>query len=331
MTRLCGSWRTVRWLALTALFVVASYIYLFTDRADESRGVSPGSPHRDQTRTLLPLVFEPLPLGSIQPRGWLRDELEASAAGLAGHQYEFYEYVKQSPWLGGDREYAKLNEGLPYWFNGLVYLAYGLDDDRLKSQVHAVAEYVLAHQQADGWIGPEQPGLRTFWARYPFFLGLTGLAEANSTWTDPIVSRLHTFIRLMHSMLKNHGDGYIWHEGGQLTQRDFSWGQARSADMVLTLMWLYENHPEGQESHLLEIMQMLYDMGLKWEDWYNEEAYMVGNDESGDRGDLRPSFEWKHGVNVAQGRCLMFLIVLSQLILLDRPQVASSISTVDRE
>lgn len=78
--------------------------------------------------------------------------MQLMADGLAGHEYDFYLYVKDSSWLGGDQEYSDLNEGFPYWFNGLVPLAYGLNDDTLKRQVQDAANYVLQHQADDGWL-----------------------------------------------------------------------------------------------------------------------------------------------------------------------------------
>lgn len=38
-------------------------------------------------------VFDPLPLGAIEAKGWLRKQLEIQAAGLTGHFDEFWEDV----------------------------------------------------------------------------------------------------------------------------------------------------------------------------------------------------------------------------------------------
>ncbi|KAF2162851.1 hypothetical protein M409DRAFT_26706 [Zasmidium cellare ATCC 36951] len=255
--------------------------------------------------SLVPLVFKPLPLGSISPSGWLRDQMQLMADGLAGHEHDFYQFVAHSSWLGGDQEYSGLNEGFPYWFNGLVPLAYGLNDSRLIGQVTSAAQTVFDRQADDGWLGPENVTSRNFWARYPFFLGLTQLAEADSSWTDKVVSHLQTFNTLMDSMMRDNYTGYQYHDGDTLGSGDFDWGQVRSADMVLTLQWMYENHPGNQSQLLLDNMKYFHDGGKNWEDWYTQESYL-------DRGfdkDLNtlpdsltsPNYAYEHGVNVGQG------------------------------
>src|SRR5277367_4157578 len=174
--------------------------------------------------------------------GWLRDQFELMADGLPGRLQEFYRLVKESPWLGGDQEYSSLNEAFPYWFNGLVPLAYGLDDERLKTQVLDAAEYVISHQQDDGWLGPETDlRQRNFWARYPLFLGLAQLVEAEPkmTLTGTIIQAMHRFIDLMHDMLSNKHQGFVWKPGDLF---DEQWGRSRAADMIVALQWLYEKH-----------------------------------------------------------------------------------------
>ncbi|EMC93981.1 hypothetical protein BAUCODRAFT_74673 [Baudoinia panamericana UAMH 10762] len=255
--------------------------------------------------TLVPLVFKPLPLGSISPKGWLKDQLRLMSDGLAGHEHDFYNYVAHSSWLGGEKEYSNLNEGFPYWFNGLVPLAYGLNNARLKDQVHSAAHIVLSRQSSDGWIGPETGTDRNFWARYPLCLGLIQLAEANKTWTTPIVSALHNFTSLMHDMLADDYTGYIYHNGDPMSADGYSWGQARSQDMMITLQWLFEHHPVNQSQLLLDNMNYLHQAGLNWEDWYNQQAYF-GQGMENDLNILsinltQANYPFEHGVNVAQG------------------------------
>ena len=81
---------------------------------------------------LQPPAFEPLPLGSIKPAGWLKDQLRIQAAGLSGHLDEFWPDIKDSAWFGGKAEGW---ERVPYWLDGIVPLAYLLDDPALKAKV----------------------------------------------------------------------------------------------------------------------------------------------------------------------------------------------------
>ncbi|KAH9903924.1 hypothetical protein F4778DRAFT_72529 [Xylariomycetidae sp. FL2044] len=238
-----------------------------------------------QDQKLEPWQFTPSPVGSVRPSGWLLSELESMKRGLPGHEYTslkggdghlFYSFVRENPWLEEKNQkvssYSNLHEELPYWFNGLVPLAYLLDDADLRNQVVEVASNVLDKQKSDGWIGPELAG-GLLWGRYPFFLGLIQLAEADpSQFRTRVLSSLHKFMPLAHEMLKNHGYGYsdCPVEGSKAC----SWGQVRAADLMITIQWLLENDPQDQGPMLWEVMTMLHDMNkYKWEDWYTDNTY----------------------------------------------------------
>ena len=212
------------------------------------------------------------------------------ADGLAGHEHDFYDIVSNSTWLGGESEYSPLNEGLPYWFNGLVPLAYGLDDSRLKGQVGQVIDYVLANQQSDGWLGPETDlSSRDLWGRFPLFLGMIQLAEADSGMATQLIPAMYRYVNLMHSYLQQ-GEAF-----GQI------WGQARYADMIISLQWLYENYPQGNEATLLDSMQLLQSQGLDWASYFTEQNYLFNDLDTIDIAITTADFGFVHAVNSGQG------------------------------
>ena len=89
---------------------------------------------------LKPNAFDPLPLGAIEPRGWLRNQLELQANGLTGHLGEFWNDVgDNSGWLGGTGESWERG---PYYLDGLLPLAYELNNPKLiaKLSTHACSE-----------------------------------------------------------------------------------------------------------------------------------------------------------------------------------------------
>ena len=84
-----------------------------------------------KTSKLVPLAYEPLPVGAIKPMGWLKEQLRAQADGLSGHIDEFWPDIKDSGWIGGKAEGW---ERVPYWLDGVTPLAYQLDDAALKAK-----------------------------------------------------------------------------------------------------------------------------------------------------------------------------------------------------
>src|SRR3954449_4549427 len=115
------------------------------------------APATGPVRTRAPLqaaAFDLLPLGAIVPRGWLHDQLLIQAHGLTGHIDEFWpDLGPQNIWLGGTEEGWERG---PYYLDGLVPLAYLLDDETLKAKARRWIEAILVFQDASGWIGPVQ-------------------------------------------------------------------------------------------------------------------------------------------------------------------------------
>ena len=238
-----------------------------------------------------PFMFSPLPLGSIAPLGWMSDQMNLMADGLAGHEKDFYHYVNDSSWLGGSSEYSPLNEGFPYWFNGIVPLAYGVNDTRVKGQVYDALDYVLDHQQADGWLGPETTNsTRDLWARFPLFLSFTQILEADPGQAQKLIPAMYRFVNLMHGMLQANL-GFI----------DY-WGEVRYQDMIISLQWLYENAPGNHTQLLFDTMSLLRERGRDWADYYGRSTYLFNDlDTVEPEIDVgSPTYPWVHGVNAAQ-------------------------------
>src|SRR5512141_2310992 len=97
---------------------------------------------------LTPNTFDPLPLTSVRPRGWLLRQLQIQAAGQSGHLDEFWpSLTADSGWLGGPGESWERG---PYYLDGLVPLAFLLGDERLISKARRWVEWTIQHQRPDG-------------------------------------------------------------------------------------------------------------------------------------------------------------------------------------
>ena len=195
-------------------------------------------------RTRAPLhagQFTLLPLGSIKPAGWLRTQLRIQADGLSGHLDETWADVgPNSGWLGGTGESWERG---PYYLDGLIPLAWLLDDDRLKAKAQKYIEWVLTHQQANGMIGPASND--DWWPRFVILKALTQYHEATA---DPRV------LPLM--------DKYFRHQLAALPGRPLrDWGKFRWQDEALTVIWLYNR---TSEPYLLDLARLLHQQGYDW-------------------------------------------------------------------
>ena len=102
---------------------------------------------------LITKTYMELPLGAVRPEGWLKDQMQRMTDGMTGHLDELYSKVMgpRNGWLGGDGD---VWERGPYWIDGLLPLAYIMDDETLKKKVQPWVEWTLQSQQPDGYFGP---------------------------------------------------------------------------------------------------------------------------------------------------------------------------------
>ncbi len=125
-------------------------------------------------------AFYMLPLGAVRPAGWLKSQLQIQANGLSGHLDETWADVgSNSGWLGGTGESWERG---PYFLDGLIPLAYLLDDDRLKAKAQKFVEWTLTHQASNGMIGPSS---NNDW--WPRMVMLKALAQYQEATGDPRV------------------------------------------------------------------------------------------------------------------------------------------------
>lgn len=96
-------------------------------------------------------AYVKLPLGSIRAQGWLNAQLSVQADGLTGNLDDFWPDLTSSAWTGGTGDAWERG---PYFLDGLVPLAYILDDARLKDKVAKWIEPILKSSTGSGWFGP---------------------------------------------------------------------------------------------------------------------------------------------------------------------------------
>jgi hypothetical protein len=238
-----------------------------------TRATAQPAPNASRTAGLADPVFRPLPLGAIKPLGWLERQLRIQADGLSGHLDEFWPDVGQSQWFGGKAEGW---ERAPYWLDGLIPLAWLLDDQPLKTRIHRYIKQIVDRQRPDGWYAP-----------YP----ADAAAKAYDLWAILLVNKV-----LVQYHEATHDDtvlqAVLRNLRATLDTLDrtplYDWGKFRYFEGLISTYYAYEL--TGQP-WLLDLARKLRDQGFDYR------AYYAGPDVAGPTP-RRGLWTWqKHVVN----------------------------------
>ena len=198
-----------------------------------------------------------LPLGAIRPAGWMLGRLEAQRDGLTGHLDSIYAHVMgpRNGWLGGDGD---VWERGPYWIDGLLPLAWQLDDQGLKDKVKPWIEWTLASQKESGYFGPDTDR--------PYEAGLQR-NNSHDWWPKMVV------LKVMQQYYSATGDErilqfmtrYFRYQLEELPKTPLGhwtfWGERRGGDNLQAVYWLYNL---TGEPFLLELGQLLHRQTFDW-------------------------------------------------------------------
>ena len=189
---------------------------------------------------------------------------------MTGHLDEIYPEVvgERNGWLGGDGDGWERG---PYWIDGLLPLAYILDDEVLKAKVQPWIEWTLNNQDENGYLGPvpfetepeREPGLqrgqRKDW--WPKMVMLKILQQHyNATGDERVIKVLTSYFKYQLKELPNRP-----------LDHDTFWANRRGGDNLQVVYWLYNI---TGDDYLMKLGEIITEQTFPWTDVFlNEENY----------------------------------------------------------
>ena len=257
-----------------------------------------------------PLLAQPytaLPLGAIKPKGMLLEMLLRQRSGLTGNLDSIYSLVcgQNNGWLGGTGDGWERG---PYWIDGLVPLAYMLDDQNLKAKVQTWIEWSIKNQRPDGYFGPRplpegykkipgtQQGDREDW--WPKMVMLKALQQYyTATGDQRVITLMTNYFHYMQQKLPAQPLGHWTY-----------WGEQRGGDNLSVVYWLYNI---TKDKSLLTLGDLIHKQSFNWTGVMTDNTIRKVNP--------LPNL---HCVNVAQGvKNLPFIIKkakMSSIVMLQK-------------
>ncbi|MBC6612768.1 glycoside hydrolase family 127 protein [Hymenobacter sp. BT507] len=267
------------------------------------------TPAATENAAFHPSAFQTLPLGAVRPAGWLQRQLRIQADGLTGHLDEFWADVgPNSAWLGGSGEGWERG---PYYLDGLLPLAYLLDDPTLKAKAQKWIDWTLQSQRPDGAIGPVK---NNDW--WPNMLVLKSLMQYQEATGD---QRVVPFM-----------ERYFAYQSRQLAANPLhEWAKYRWAEELLPIRWVYEKTKNPQ---LLTLAQQLAGQGYNWQQMYAQFPFTepTSTESLGLSKGLTDKSLQAHGVNNAMALKMPVLWGMTGGTAADRQSIYQQIKVLDQ-
>ncbi|HHV86179.1 MAG TPA: hypothetical protein GXX42_10285 [Petrimonas sp.] len=250
-------------------YLVAIFISTFLITGAHSQGNSyiQQSNYLGNRAPLANKTYIELPIGAIQPQGWLKEQLNRMRTGMTGYLDSIYSQVvgQRNGWIGGDGD---VWERGPYWIDGLLPLAYIMNDTELKKKVQPWIEWTLASQKPNGYFGPDtdrepEEGLQRNNSRdwWPKMVMLKVMQQYYSATGDKrIISFMTNYFNYQLKELPNHPLGN-W----------TFWGEQRGGDNLMMVYWLYNI---TGDSFLLELGELIHKQTFNWTDVFLRQDHL---------------------------------------------------------
>lgn len=191
-------------------------------------------------------MLAPLPLGAIRPEGWLLEQIRMQMAGVTA------DFAKVCPQLKENGEWVAdadgdLTRGM-YYLEGMVYLAWVMDDEDMKARAAQCVDQLIASQRENGWFGPAEN--TDYW---PLMLALRALRAWFTASNDKRV------LVLM--------DRFFKYEYRELNDRPLKeLAVARGGENMEIALWLY--NITGQK-YLPELCKKLRAQTIDWPSYFH--------------------------------------------------------------
>ncbi|MGB8958904.1 MAG: beta-L-arabinofuranosidase domain-containing protein [Candidatus Aminicenantales bacterium] len=265
---------------LLALVFLQSRVGSFSERRVPEQAATAAvppsaAPNQHYPSNRAPLAVSPLvklPVGSVEPRGWLMAQLQLMRDGFTGRLTEI------SRFLGDDSGWMTLKgkgwEEMPYWLKGYGDLGHLLRDAALRKEAERWLVQAFKSQARDGFFGPADN------------------RSANDLWPNMVM------LSALQSFYEATGDRRVLSLMSRYFQYEFhlpaeellpgSWQKLRGGENLESVYWLYNR---TGESFLLDLARRLF---ARTSDWTSP-ILTAARDKDG----VESSFY--HGVNIAMG------------------------------